>query len=214
MVIEPEDTLAWEAAPGESRQSRIVPYQLLASFVPAIREETGEESRSFFTALAGGAQDAGADAGGSALSPYSVRAGLGFAADPSAFLLTAELDYHIHDMFTVGPLLQYGVADDRTWLMPSINLQYIIDLTPISETLGKFKPFLQAGTGFAYIHKERGRDNLDDVGFLINLGFGGDYYLNERFAVGSNMLFNIMPDDVIDENFIFSWQVLTARFHF
>ena len=66
----------------------------------------------------------------------------------------------------------------------------------------------------AYLHKDNRRGDNDDVGFLFNLGFGADYYLTERLSLGSNLLFNIMPDKVLGENFFFSWRFVSVSYHF
>ncbi len=46
------------------------------------------------------------------------------------------------------------------------------------------------------------------------MGGGIEYFVTEQFAVGSSIMFNVMPDSVIGENFFFSWQMGAARFLF
>jgi hypothetical protein len=164
-------------------------------------------------------QAAGAASGGGATSTspgrFSAGGAIGFTIDPSAFLTTFEADYAVTDNVLVGPLLQVAVSDEQEIVAPSLNAQYLIDLAEGSDPLAKLKPFAQVGLGCAYIEKERkGRTDKDDLGFLLNVGFGLRYYVTNHFAVGNSVLFNAMPDEVIDERFFFSWQFLSGTIRF
>jgi hypothetical protein len=141
-----------------------------------------------------------------------VRGGLGFTLDPDTFLMGFEGDYSIFKELAVGPLLQLGVSDHRLIVAPTLNAQWMFDL-PFTG-LERLKPFLQGGLGFAYLARDRPGPDADDVGFLLNMGFGTEFYLGDRFSLGSNMLFNVLPDRVLGEHFFFSWQIVTARYQF
>ncbi len=79
----------------------------------------------------------------------------------------------------------------------------------------RFHPFVQVGLGLAWVEKERrGRHDHDEVGFLMNTGFGCDYMLTERFGLGTSLLFNVLPAETADERFFFSWQLVTATIRF
>ena len=78
----------------------------------------------------------------------------------------------------------------------------------------RLKPFLQAGLGLAYIDKQRPGPDRDGVGLLMDMGFGADYFVSDEVAFGTSFLFDVLPDAVAGEHFFFSWQVLTASFHF
>ena len=57
----------------------------------------------------------------------------------------------------------------------------------------------------------------DDTQFLLSPGFGVDFRINEHVAVGTQMLFNIIPgaihdDTPIDDTFYYSWEVIGLRF--
>jgi hypothetical protein len=147
-------------------------------------------------------------------SPWSLRGGLGFTLDPGTCLLAFEAAYNVLEPLRVGPLLQLGVSDNRVILAPSLNVEYAFDLAPLEADLAKLRPFVQGGAGFAYFHKDHRRGDNDDVGFLLNFGFGFEYYLTEGFALGSNMLFNFLPADALGDHFFFSWQFVTATFRF
>ena len=172
--------------------------------------------------LAGGAQAQQDWRGSMPQEPsnsVSVRASLGFTASPETFLMSAEVPFPLSPVFSVGPLIQVGVADDRTIVAPTINGRFNISQSiPNDWASNRLQPFVQGGIGFAYIDQEVKRLNIkrsrDDVGFLLNFGFGVDYYLTERIAIGSNLFFNVLPVETTGENFFFSWQVAGARIHF
>lgn len=150
-----------------------------------------------------------------AAGEWSPHAGIGFVADPDAFLLGLGLDYGVAEFMSLGPLLQLGLSDDDTLVAPTLNFHFGIPLSGVSnQYVRRLEPFVQAGLGMVYLEKERGNDEDDDAGFLMNGGVGAQYWLTDDMAVGTNMLFNGMPEDVLDENFFFSWQLVTFRYRF
>ncbi len=171
-------------------------------------------------ALAG----ASAHAQGWADDPYaepldagpSVRFGIGFTADPETFLLAAGVPVELTRRHVLTPLIELGVDDDDALLSGSINYEYHFDLSGGSDDpdLWRLHPYLQAGAGFTYIHKDRDGGDDDEAGLLIRTGFGLEYELSDGFLMGSGMAFNVLPFEVSDENFFFSWQLLTMRFRF
>ena len=148
--------------------------------------------------------------------PVSFHAALGFTLDPGTFLLAFGGEYHFNENFSSGPLLQLGFSDNNKIVAPTLNTRYSFDLSEVidDEYLKNLRPFVQGGLGFAYIDKDRKGKDDDDTGFLMNLGFGVEYPLNETFSVGNNLMFNILPKSVVSENFFFSWQFATIRFRF
>jgi hypothetical protein len=146
---------------------------------------------------------------------WSVHAGLGFTDDPDGFLVAPSFEYSLTRDFSVGPLLQLSFGDDDTIVAPTLNLRYRVDLSDVdNEFVRRIEPFAVLGPGFAYIDKDRRFGDDDDAGFLISGGFGADYWVTEDLAVGNTVLFNGMPDDVVNENFFFSWQVVSLRYRF
>jgi opacity protein-like surface antigen len=133
------------------------------------------------------------DAGG----PFSVQAGLGFTADPEAFLLNFEGDYH----FTI--------------VSPAAYVRYSFDLSEMNTGLRDLTPFVQGGLGFTYIDIDLppGIDD-DDIGFMFNFGFGAEYAFTDHISVSSKMLFNILPVEVFNNNFYYSWEVAAFRYRF
>ncbi len=146
----------------------------------------------------------------------SLRTGLGFTADPDTFLLGFEGDYVFSDPFSTGVLVQLGVDDDLTMVSPVAYLRYRLDLGQLSPSLERVEPYLQGGLGLTYWdvdHMGHFR-NKDDTEFLMNFGFGVEYRLTNHISAGSHMLFNVIPNEIFDERFYFSWEVATLRYRF
>ncbi len=141
----------------------------------------------------------------------SLRAGMGFTASPGTFLMAFEGDFFVSRSLSLGPLVQLGVSDDPVIVAPTLNFQWMFDLP---SGMQRLKPFAQWGLGAAYIHDDRRHHDDDDAGFLMNAGFGVEFCLSDFIAVGSNMLFNFLPDRVLGEHFFFSWQVATVTLRF
>jgi hypothetical protein len=151
-------------------------------------------------------------------SALSLETGIGFTSSPDTFLLTVEMPIRIAPAVDLGPLLQLGVSDRRTIVAPTLNARYSFDLTrwvtSSREIFERLRPIAHGGLGFAYMHQDGRPGSDDDTGFLINFGFGAEYDVADRISVGSRMTFNLLPGDVLGENFFFSWQVATAHFRF
>jgi hypothetical protein len=145
----------------------------------------------------------------------SLQGGLGFTADPDAFLLEFEGDFGLGNGFSIGPALQLGVDDNLALVSPTLFGRYSVDLRGTThEHLRRMTPYAQFGLGLTHIDKENRRRDRDDTGFLMNLGFGVDYAVTKNVSFGSRMLFNILPEDVLNENFYYSWQVAAIRYRF
>lgn len=141
----------------------------------------------------------------------SLRAAMGFTLDPDTFLLASQVDYRFADGLSLSPLVQLGLSDDDVLLAPSFNLKYTFDLSTEQRKI-PVKPFMEGGVGFCYLHKEHRRGDDDEVGFLLNFGFGADFYVTDRVALGSNVLFNVLPGEVLGEHFFFTWEFIALRF--
>ena len=141
---------------------------------------------------------------------WSARSGIGFTGDPTTFLLALGVDYFVTEDVSIGPLLQFGLDDDPFIFAPTLNAQWTLDLADID----RLKPYLQAGLGLAYFQDGDRNGDEDETGFLLNTGAGVDWYFDERMAVGTSLLLNVLPDEVLEEEFFFSWQVVTLRFLF
>jgi hypothetical protein len=148
--------------------------------------------------------------------PFSIRMGLGFMADPTAFLLGFEGDYRVADQVSLGGLVHLGLDDDLTMVSPVAYGRYRFELGQYDQDLEPVVPYLQAGLGFSWWDVDDPDD--DEVAFLMNFGFGVEYEFDPHLAVGSQMLFNIMPTELDvgrrEETFYYTWEVVGLRYRF
>ena len=73
-------------------------------------------------------------------------------------------------------------------------------------------PAIGSGLFFRCERDKRGKEH--DLGFLFNLGMGLQYDWTERLAFGTRMTFNVMPSEVLNGRFFFSWQLAQLRYRF
>jgi hypothetical protein len=124
-----------------------------------------------------------------------------------------EVPYHFDQYVAVGPMIQVGLANNRSTVATTANLTLTIPNLP-GERLDRFRPNLFAGIGFAVLeNKDRGGNNRS-AGFLANAGFGIDYVVSERVSIGSRMIFNFLPGGTLDETFFYSWEMGGIRISF
>jgi hypothetical protein len=180
---------------------------------PSLAQDWGAESDENWSQPTN-SRSAETGSGGSGPSTgWSLRAGIGFIADPNAFLLNIEAPYAFDRWVSVGPMFQIGLDDNNTIVAPTVNVTLRVPDLP-GGSLDRFHPYGFAGMGFAYIKDDNRRNNKSSAGFLINFGFGLEYQVSNRFSVGSQMMFNFLPEEVLDEHFFYSWQIAGARFAF
>jgi hypothetical protein len=146
--------------------------------------------------------------------PFSIQGGLGFTADPEGFMIGLEGDYRFHQDWSFAPRLRISFDDDLAIVATTGNLRYWIDLEDFTGSVSDFSPFLQTGLGVSYIEKDDRRGDDDDAGLLVTIGGGVEARLTDELSLTSTMEFNIHPDDVLNENFFFSWEVAALRVRF
>jgi hypothetical protein len=148
----------------------------------------------------------------------AIETGIGFTSDPTTFLLSTELPIAISRDFDLGPLVQLGVGNDRLIVAPTVNARYSFPLsryvTDEDPVWDRLRPIAHGGLGFAYLERDRRPGDDDDLGFLFNLGLGIQYEWTDRVSFGTRMTFNVMPGEVLDERFFFSWQLAQLRYRF
>jgi len=144
---------------------------------------------------------------------WSLRAGIGFIDDPTALLLNFEIPYAFDQWVSVGPMIQVGIDDNNTIVAPTVNLTVTVPDLP-GEDYDRIKPFGFIGIGFAYIEDDNRRNDDSSAGFLIDFGFGLEYQLSENLFIGSQMMFNFLPETTLGQNFFYSWQVGGLRLAF
>ena len=150
---------------------------------------------------------------GDAHTGWSARAGIGFTADPDTLLLNFELPYAFDRLVFAGPMFQVGLNGDERIFAPTANVGVTIPDLP-GEKFDRLHPFALIGMGFAVLEDDDRSKNKTSAGFLITLGIGVEYQLSDRFYLGSQMMFNILPEETLDEKFFYSWQVGGMRITF
>ena len=142
---------------------------------------------------------------------WSIEGGLGFSAGPDTFLMQFEAPYHFTSQISVGPQIQIGVSDSTTLVAVSANTRLTFDTSGSSNAgLQKIEPFINGGLGLAFID----RTAVDEVGFLIDLGFGIAYPISDQVGIQSSMQFNIIPGGAAGEKFYYTWQIAGIRYRF
>jgi len=161
-----------------------------------------------------------AEASGSGSAPshssapgWSARLGIGFTADPDTFLINIEAPYAFDRWVSVGPMFQLGLHHDDRIFAPTANVTVTIPDLP-GQKLDRLLPYATAGMGFAVLEKDDRPNKNTSSGFLANVGFGLEYEINEHVFVGSQMMFNFLPTEVLDEKFFYSWQIAGLRIKF
>lgn len=113
---------------------------------------------------------------------------LGNTPDGTAFALNMNADRFLERNISLGPLLQLGFTGDLTQVGLSGQGKYWLDLP---DTSNRAKLVLQAGAGFAHADM-RG----SDTSWLIPLGVGLDYKIDEKLSLTSTFLLNFTDLDL------------------
>lgn len=127
----------------------------------------------------------GADAAEPQTGHWSAGAGLGFLGntpDGTAFALNFNADYFVNSQISIGPLVQFAFTGDLFQMGVSGQGKYWFSLPGTDSSL-KFN--LQAGLGFLYADRF-----TSDTSWLIPIGVGVDYKLNNNLTLTSTFLLN------------------------
>lgn len=179
----------------------------------SVAQDWGSESEDDWSQPASSTRAQGGPGGRDLPLGWSARLGIGFIDDPNAFLLNLEAPYVFDQWVSAGPMFQIGLDDDNTIVAPSMNVTVTIPHLP-GETLNRVHPFGFVGMGFAYIEDDNRRNDNSSAGFLINFGFGVEYQISDNVLLGSQMMFNFLPEEVLEEHFFYAWQVGGVRISF
>ncbi len=130
-----------------------------------------------YVGVSGAAEpQAGAWSGGAAIGF------LGNTPDGTAFATNVHADYFLNRQISVGPLAQLAVTGDLFQFGLSGQGKYWLDLPGLDKRL---KMNLQGGIGFLYADL-----HTSDTSFLIPIGVGLDYALNQQVSLTSAFLLN------------------------
>jgi hypothetical protein len=112
---------------------------------------------------------------------------LGNTPDGTAFATNVHADYFLTRPLSVGPLAQFAVTGDLFQVGLSGQMKYWLDLPGVDKRL---KMNLQGGLGF--LHADL---HTSDTSWLIPLGVGLDYALNQRLSLTATFLLNFTDVD-------------------
>lgn len=129
------------------------------------------------------------------------RASFGFGLGPmmgtessSIFGMDFTWDYYLTNAWSVGPLLQVGLAGNFSQVGLSGQVKYWFDLPDYP----KVRPHLEGGVGFIHLSES----NRDETKFLMPLGSGIDVQVVKHLFLNSTVLLNISN---LNNNLFVSW---------
>ena len=143
----------------------------------------------------------------------SVSTGLGFMSSigsgsfsQSAFLWQADFQYFLTEAISAGAFMQVAPADGLTIFNFAADARYHF------KAADKLNPY--AGFGFGLAHAGADVGNASANGALFSFIAGIEYDLMEQVALTSDMRFNLVAGDSFADTFLFTWQIVGARFRF
>ena len=148
---------------------------------------------------------------------FSLGSGIGFFADDNftGFALDFEGTYRINEHWSSGVIFQLGFDDDFMLFSMPLYLQYDFGNFPVSvAVLEDMHAFARFGLGFSYARLDDSLVDVDRTGFLFVLGAGVAYPINEHLSLESRMHLNLTSNDLFEDDFYYSWQVVGARYRF
>lgn len=107
---------------------------------------------------------------------------LGNTPDGTAFAANLNADYFITHQLSIGPLAQIAATGDLSQIGFSGQGKFWIDLPELDKRL---RLNLQGGIGF--LHADL---HTSDTSWLIPIGIGLDYAMNEKLSLTSTFLLN------------------------
>lgn len=144
---------------------------------------------------------------------WSARAGIGFTANPTTFLMNLEAQYAFSEWIAVGPMLQLGLDDHYAIVAPTMNVTFKFADLP-GPTFDRLIPYTFGGLGLAVINDDRARNDKTSTGFMIDLGAGIEYQLTDNLFLGTQMMFDFLPQQTQGQKFIYAWQIGGLRYAF
>jgi opacity protein-like surface antigen len=143
----------------------------------------------------------------------AVGGSLGFTEGPDGVQLGLDVPISINRNLSVGPWVAVSLASQFIMVGATANVRYHFDVFE-SRKLNKLRPFLQGGVGLNYLDPDTNVSGVESTDFLMNMGLGLDYELNDHVSIGSDLLFNLVPQRGAGNTFYWSWQFIGARYKF
>ena len=143
---------------------------------------------------------------------FSVSTGLGFmssigsgAGSVSSFLWQIDAQYFLTDAISAGLFMQVGTPDGGTIFFFAPDVRYHFNV------MDKLNPYAGFGFGLAHAGSDFG---LSDNGALFSFIAGVEYDIMDQVALTSDMRFNAIAGNTANDSFIFTWQIIGARYRF
>jgi hypothetical protein len=140
--------------------------------------------------------------------------GIGFTSGPSTTLFGAAVDFPCAPDWSIGPSLELGVDDDRTLAALLFQAKRYFPITSDKDEVRRLLPYVHGGVGGAFLEEDRGPGSVDDTELLLAFGGGVRYRVTERVTLGSQLTFNFLPGELLDERSYTSWQIVQFVFTF
>jgi len=143
-----------------------------------------------------------------------VPVGIGFTSGPGTTMLGAAVDFPCAPDWTIGPSLELGVDDNRTLATLLFQAKRYFPITSGKDEVRRLLPYVHGGVGGAYLEEDTGPGSVDDTELVFAFGGGVRYQVSERVTLGSQLSFNFVPNELLDERSYTSWQVVQFVFTF
>ena len=140
--------------------------------------------------------------------------GIGFTSGPDTTVLGAAVDFPMAPNWTLGPSLDLGVDDDRTLVAALLQAKRYFPLTSDKDEVRRLLPYVHGGVGGAYLEEDAGPGSVDDTELLLAFGGGIRFQVTDRIALGSQLQFNFLPGELLDERSYTTWQIVQVVFTF
>ena len=122
------------------------------------------------------------------------------------YITDLSFDYFFHRDISIGYEMLVGIGDFFLWGNQGVG-KYTFDI-PSNDWARNLTPYIQMQMGFGLL-----TNGSTEATFLGGFGWGADYYVDPRWALGTNMLFNF-GNDIASKNFAFIWKVVTVKYIF
>ena len=136
---------------------------------------------------------------------------IGFAVldGEATFLTNLEGDFFFTHNLSLGGQMLFSTNSDVFAMGMQGVAKYTFDLRNVDSWLEPLKPHTQILMGLLIVDAPV----VDtSAGFLGGFGFGADYFLNSRLAVGTDMLFQFSSEAAVD--FGFFWKFANVKYLF
>jgi len=137
---------------------------------------------------------------------FGAQFGLGFDVfgGDAGFSMAGAAEAFLTKEVSLVPRFTIDIHDGANIYTITGDLRYTLDL----QGAERLQPFAEIGAGVAFLDADAA--NANETAFQFEFGGGANYYVADNVALGTEMLFTF-PIDMWTEDFLWQWQVVTAR---